>query len=208
MGVMSKEKSAPAIKALRMGVGAIALFSLAACGSSGGTTGSTLSNLFFFNSTTPPPESKTVSPDDEVDCPRVEIFEGGAALRAFGGAVGDANALRNQISIAQVARECTPTGGGGLTIKVGVEGRALIGPVGAPGTFTAPLNILIKRGETVVARRTRTVSVTVPAGDTQGSFVVVEEGIAVPAGSGDLGIEVGLGAGGGKPETPQRRKRR
>jgi hypothetical protein len=194
-------------RAARRGAGLVAVVGLAGCGSSGGTTGSTLSNLFFFNSTTPPP-ARTAAAEDEVDCPTVDIFEGGAALRAFG-ASGDSNSLRQQISIAQLARECTPTGGGGLTLKVGVEGRALIGPAGAPGTFTAPLNVIVKRGETVVARRTRTVSVTVPPGETQGSFVVVEEDIAVPPGSGELAVEVGLGGTGERrAEKPQRTRRR
>src|SRR4249919_586323 len=123
---MGNERPVPMKKILQMGVGLVALFGLSACGSSGSATGSTLSNLFFFNSTTPPPESKAASAEDEIDCPRVEISEGGAALRAFGGSA-DPNSLRQQISISQVARECTATGGGSLTVKVGVEGRALIG---------------------------------------------------------------------------------
>ena len=205
---MGKERPAPMNKILQMGVGLVALCGLAGCGSSGSATGSTLSNSVLLQQHDTAPRKQAASAEDEIDCPRVDIFEGGAALRAFGGSA-DPNSLRQQISISQVARECTATGGGGLSVKVGVEGRALIGPAGAPGTFTAPLNVLIKRGETVVARRTRTVSVTVPAGDTQGSFAVVEEGIAVPAGTGELGIEVGLGGtGAGKPEGKQRRKRR
>ncbi len=191
-----------------LAVAAVAL-ATAACGSSGGSTGSTVSNLFFFNSTTPPPLPGPDKSPDDIDCPRIDIFEGGAALRGFtSGQVGNSNEVRSQISIGQTARECTLAPGGGLTLKVGVEGRALVGPAGAPGTFTAPLTVFVKSGENVVARRTRTISVTVPPGDTQATFVAVEDGIAVPAGSANLSIEVGLGNPGGAPQPSQRRARR
>lgn len=148
-------------------------------------------------------------PEDEVECPRVEVFEGGSAVRVFTtGTTGESSALRHQLAIADLARECAKGPGDSLLLKVGVEGRALVGPAGVPGTFTAPLSVIIKRGDTIVARRQRNVSVTVPSGQAQAPFVVVEDAIAVPAGKGTLVIEVGLGAGGGAvAEKPQRRKR-
>lgn len=159
-------------------------------------------------STAATPQAVPPDEEDEPFCPPVVVFEGGAALRAYagGGEAGEANALRHQISIANLARECANAPGGGLIVKVGVEGRALIGPVGGSGTFNAPLSILVKRGETIVARRSRNVAVTIPAGTAQGSFAVVEEGIAVPPGRGELSIEAGLGNVGA--EKPQRRQRR
>jgi hypothetical protein len=48
--------------------------------------------------------------------------------------------------------------------------------------------------------------VTIPAGDTQGSFVVVEENLVVPPGSGEFEIEVGLG-GAGPAQRPVGRGR-
>ncbi|MDJ1157848.1 hypothetical protein QNA08_06335 [Chelatococcus sp. SYSU_G07232] len=135
------------------------------------------------------------------DCPIVDVFEGGSAIR-----VGEGASLRHQISIANTARECASVPGGGYTVKVGVEGRALLGPTGSPGTFTAPVRIALKSGDRVIASRSRTVSVTIPAGQTQGSFVVVEEGLMVPPGQSDVTVEVGLGRG-PAGEAPRRQRR-
>ena len=55
------------------------------------------------------------------------------------------------------------------------------------------------------ANRIRRIPVTVPAGESQGAFVTVEEGILVPPGTGDFDIEVGLGGGAG--EKPAKRQR-
>lgn len=146
--------------------------------------------------------------EEEPYCPTVDVFEGGAALRAYsGGATGEAGSLRHQISIANLARECRNAPGGGLVVKVGIEGRALVGPVGSSGTFSAPLIILVKRGEAVVARRARNVSVTIPAGQTRASFTVIEEDIAVPPGKGELSILTGLGAAGATEPREGRQRR-
>jgi hypothetical protein len=69
---------------------------------------------------------------------------------------------------------------------------------------------VIKRGERVFTSRTQRVSVSVPAGDTQASFVTVQDGLVVPPNAGEYEIDVGLigGSGAGeKPERPARRKR-
>ncbi|HEX8666433.1 MAG TPA: hypothetical protein VF744_20635 [Beijerinckiaceae bacterium] len=169
--------------------------------------GDTLSNLFKFGGTTEPKEAPRGAGD--AYCPTVGVIEGGAALRAYtGGKVGEPSALRHQIAIGQLARECVEQPDGSILIKVGVEGRALLGPAGQPGRFDAPVTFVVKRGERVFASRTQRVSVAVPAGDTQASFVTVQDGLVVPPGVGEYEIDVGLGAGAGeKPERPARRKR-
>jgi hypothetical protein len=146
--------------------------------------------------------------DNFVDC-RTEIINGAAALRVYAGSTSDSGALRHQISIAEMASECTRMPQGGIVARVGVAGRALLGPAGAAGTFTAPVTLLIKRGETVVARRQRTVSVAIPASGQQAAFSFVEEGIPVPAGDGDLSIEAGIGnMPGGTAEKQHAKKKR
>ena len=88
------------------------------------------------------------------DCPRVDVTEGGAALRTYaGGRTGSPEALRSQLTISNVARECIGRPDGTIVVKVGVEGRALIGPAGAPGRFDAPIHVVVKRGERVFANR-------------------------------------------------------
>jgi len=170
--------------------------------------GETLSNLFKFGGTTVPPAAPRAT--DEVYCPWVGVIEGGAAMRAYaGGRVGDPAALRHQISVGQLARECVEQPDGSILVKVGVEARALLGPSGSAGRFDVPVTFTIKRGERVLSSKTQRVSVAIPQGETAGSAVVVQDGLVVPPRMSDYDIDVGLVAGaGGKPERAARRDRR
>jgi hypothetical protein len=166
--------------------------------------GDSLKNLFIYGSPSAPPPSP--QKPDEIECPKVTIADGGAALRAYGGRTGAPEALRHQISIVDVARECLVQADGTIVVRVGVEGRALIGPAGGAGRFDAPVRIVVKSGDRVLAARAQRAAVTVPAGQMQASFVVVEDRIVVPPGT-DFEIEVGLG-GPMPAERPSRGARR
>ena len=147
----------------------------------------------FLGGASPPPATSEATP--EVDCPTVTIMDGGAALRSYaGGRTGSPEALRNQLSIVNVARECIGRPDGSIVVKVGVEGQALIGPAGSAGQFDTPVRFVIKRGDKVLANRARRASIAVPQGQMSGSFVVVEDGLTVPPNTGEFDIEVGLGA--------------
>jgi hypothetical protein len=192
---------------------------LAGCGSSSSSSSGPsafqkFGNVVMFQSTTPPapsersltagPAGQSLADEEEtLVCPEVIISDGGAAIRAQSGP--DSSSLRHQISITNVARECTATGGGGFRLKVGAEGRILIGPAGSPGTYGATLTTQVLRGTTVVARRASRVGGTIPSGQGGVDFVHVEEGIVVPAGRGDVEIIVGLSAGGATPARARRR---
>jgi hypothetical protein len=192
----------------RFGVAALCAAGLALAGPAAAQgIGDTLSNLFKFGGTTVPKEAPRQT--DDAYCPSVGLIEGSAAVRAYNnGRVGDPAALRHQISLNQFARECLEQPDGSIVVKVGVEGRVLLGPTGAAGRFDAPLTFLIKRGDQVLATRTQKVSIAVPAGDTQASFVTVQDGLVVPPKSGEYEIDVGLVAGSGaKPERAAKRKR-
>jgi hypothetical protein len=184
---------------------------LAACGSSSSSSGQpstlqTLGNVVMFQSTTPPPADQL--PKDEEDtfvCPEVIIAEGGAAIRVQGGQ--DSGSLRNQISILNFARECTsPTPAGGFNLKVGVEGRVLLGPAGSPGSYYGTLTTQVLRGSTVVARRAARVGGAVAAGQGGTDFSHVEDGIVVPPGRGDIEIIISLSPGGGAAPARSRRR--
>lgn len=163
--------------------------------------GRTLRNL--FNPSQPQLPDAQNAPGEEPDdfvCPRVEVLDGTAALRAYTGAQASGT-LRHQISIANVARECQVSGNT-VTVKIGVEGRVLLGPAGAAGTFTAPVRFVVKTGDRVLASRVQRVSVTVRAGETGASFVVVEPGLTVA--KGDIDILVGLDGASGEPRRARR----
>ncbi len=155
--------------------------------------GSVLGNLFMYGGTTVPPAAPRVVED--IDCPSVDVSD--AAIRSYaGGRQGQYEALRHQISIANVARECAVQDDGSIRVRVGVQGRVLIGPAGGSGgRFDAPVSVVVRSGSQVFASRTRRAAVSVPSGDTGGDFTVVEDGITIPASVGEnFEILVGLGA--------------
>jgi hypothetical protein len=183
---------------------------LAGCGSSSSSSGQpstmqTLGNVLMFQSTTPPPADQlpTDEQEEQLICPEVIIADGGAAIRAQSGQ--DSGSLRHQISILNVARECTPTGNGSFRLKVGVEGRVLLGPAGGAGNYGATLTTTVTRGTTQIARRAARVGGTVASGQGGTDFSHVEDGIMVPAGRGDVEIIVGLGGGAATPARSRRR---
>lgn len=176
----------------------------ATIGSAAAEEGNFLTNMFKYGGTTVPPSQ----PQDlgEVYCPPVDVPEGGAALRSFGGKGGDNASLRNQITLGRIARECNRLQDGSITVKVGVAGQVLLGPAGAPGRFEAPLQIAIKYGDKVVVSRSKRIAVAVAPGEAQGLFTVVEDGLIVPlAMTGEYDISVSLG---GTPARPAPRKRK
>ena len=179
---------------------------LAGCGSgSSSSAGNTALNVFMFQSTTPPPADQLPkdSEEDPLICPDVIISDGGAAIRAQAGQ--DSSGLRYQISIANVARQCEATGNGTFRLKVGVEGRVLLGPAGSPGSYGGTLTTTVMRGTSTIGKRSARVGATIPSGQSGADFTHVEEGIMVPAGKGDIEIFVGLGGGGAA--APARRRR-
>jgi hypothetical protein len=179
----------------KVALAALSLVALAGCGTSGG--GASVGEMFLFAGSTVPEEAPP--PVDNVYCPTVGVIEGGAAIQSYaGGRVGESSALRNQIALGRLARECAGQPDGSTLVKVGVEGRALLGAGAGTGggRFDVPVRIVVKRGSAVLANRVSRASVTVPAGETRSSFIVVEEGILVPpSASRDFEIEVGLGGG-------------
>jgi hypothetical protein len=179
----------------KMALAAFGIAALAGCGTSSGGSGASVSEMFLFAGTSVPPEAPRGTVD--VYCPTVGVIEGGTAIQAYsGGRVGDAAALRNQIALGRLARECAGQPDGSTLVKVGVEGRALLGAGAgsAGGRFDVPVRIVVKQGSTILANRALRTSVTVPAGQSHGSFALVEDGFVVPPGAAqDFEIEVGLG---------------
>jgi hypothetical protein len=112
------------------------------------------------------------------DCPTIEI-RSGASTYAVGpqGENPSAINLRFQATIARTARECSVSGGN-MTMKVGIQGRIILGPAGAPGQFEVPLRLaLVKEGiePKTVWTKLYQVAVMVPPGQTNVPFVHVEE---------------------------------
>lgn len=145
--------------------------------------GSRFANL--FSSAKPgvtQPASPTPSAPD-VECPGVDIRTGASTLEVAAKTdqptAGD---LRYQLSFGQTARECLVQAGT-MSIKVGVQGRIILGPMGSPGKIDVPLRYAVVREgpePRTIATKFKRVSVIVAPDQTHVQFVDVEEGLSFP----------------------------
>jgi hypothetical protein len=147
------------------------------------------------------------------DCPGIEIRPGASTYSVGAGPGGGVTptTLRYQAVIANTARECAVQGGT-MTIKVGVQGRIILGPAGGPGVLDIPMRIaLVKDGaerKTVWTKLYR-VAVSIPPGQTNVPFVHIEENMLFPLpGTAELDayvIYIGYDPAGSNP-TPGKKR--
>src|SRR5215472_12907938 len=83
----------------------------------------------------------------DIDCPGVEIRQGASTFQQSAPDNGSAAlSLRYQANFVRSARSCVLRGGN-VALKVGVEGRLILGPAGSPGTYTLPVRLaVVKEG--------------------------------------------------------------
>jgi hypothetical protein len=153
---------------------------------SGAKSGSSFSdrmNAFFFGPRAQPGEGTLAQAQPDVDCPPVDIRTG-ASTYSVGDKGGEPTptTLRYQATIAQTARECAVLGAA-MTIKVGIQGRIILGPTGGPGQIEVPIRVaLVQEGvepKTIWTKFYR-VPVTIAPGQTNVPFVHVEEDMTFP----------------------------
>jgi hypothetical protein len=121
-------------------------------------------------------------PQQDMDCPQVTIRAGAStyAIAAPGKqAVG--NDVRYQATIVKLARECTKNGGE-ITARIGIQGRVIAGPSGAPPTIEVPLRVAVVEGgigEKVIA--TKAFKTTVTMGEDESvPFTLVADDLVYP----------------------------
>jgi hypothetical protein len=166
-----------------LAVAVLGFSALAGCGGAPGEGGFGVGDALLLAGTSVPPPAPAQL--DEVYCPPVTVFDGGAAIQARG----------SQVALGRLARECVGQPDGSTLVKVGIQGRTLVGPGGGAGRFDVPVQIVVKDGSTVLANRARRAAVAIPAGGTQASFTLVEGNIVVPANAANtFDILVGLGS--------------
>ena len=172
--------------ALALAVSTLAL--LSGCG------GTTINNPF---STAPPPQEdlptlsdrfdqlfggrgkvSEVAPDGtEVDCPVVKIRAGASTYGvAPPGKQPIASELNYQATITRTARDCRRTTTGQITARIGVQGRVIAGPAGAPATVEVPLRVaVVQAGVNERVLMTKVYRTTVSMTEGGGAFSVVGE---------------------------------
>lgn len=138
-------------------------------------------------------------------CPRVEVRDGSNIWRQGGEGPTD---LRYQATITDLARECR-IDGQTMTIRVGIEGRVLVGPKGDGGRIALPVRIAVTKGlSTPVWTRLYQVPIDIPAGSPNVAFTQVEDQVQFPLPEpGDLAtyiVFVGFDQQAAAPERPRR----
>ncbi len=159
----------------------LSAFALSGCSTAPGSSdpGDTLGNLFAFNSVSAPPvPNKAVI--SKVNCPVVDVFEGAAAQRVYAGGQSSSN-VRYQFSMGDLARECSVENNK-IVIKVGVEGKVLLGPAGAPSSFTVPIKVAVRTeaDQKIIQSKSYRVQASIPQGQSQSAFALVADPIIVP----------------------------
>jgi hypothetical protein len=132
----------------------------------------------------PKPQTSPTALAFNYECPEVTVRPGASTL-AVNANDADASAtmsLRYQATVSQTARECDALAGGAALIKVGVQGRVILGPAGGPGVLNVPLRYaLVKEGvepRTIWTRLYR-FNVDIPPGQGSVAFTHVEEDMTI-----------------------------
>lgn len=119
------------------------------------------------------------------DCPQVTIRAGASTYAvAAPGKQPIGNDVRFEATITKLARDCTKTGGD-ITARIGIQGRVIVGPSGAPPSVEVPLRIAVVQGgvgEKVIA--TKAYRTTVNVGEEESvpfSFVADDLVYPVPS---------------------------
>jgi hypothetical protein len=132
----------------------------------------------------PPPAEQ-----NDVTCPTVSIRPG-ASTFAVGLADKPASGsdLRYQATITRTARDCT-LGGGQVTARIGIQGRVIAGPAGAPAAVDVPLRVaVVQDGVTPKTIFTKAYQTNVAMStDSSVVFSLVAEDVVYPVPAGNAG---------------------
>ena len=203
-----------AIASAVSGCGGGSMFSTSSDSSS--SIGSRFSQLFGSGSDSKaqlvgtPPNAAAGGTEDP-SCPDVTVREG-TATYAVGmpGKPATAGDLRFQGTIVRYARDCTRVAGQ-VNARIGVEGRVIVGPAGAPPSVDLPIRIaLVQEGVQPKTIVTKLYNTPVELGDrTNSPFSFVAEDLSYPVpppGVADAYVfYIGFDPNGAKPERPPRK---
>ena len=172
--------------------GAAALIAAACSGPSAGPTSPTAASATtgggftermsstLFGAPAGPSQNSTGT--DNLECPTIDVRQGASTITIYGPGEPSATNVRYQATVGRLARECAKVGGN-INMKVGLQGRIILGPAGGPGRLDVPIRFaLVHEGpepKTIWTKLYR-VGVDVPAGQPNVPFVHVEENMTFP----------------------------
>jgi hypothetical protein len=145
----------------------------------------------------------------DFECPSVQVRQGASTLTASTNpAEPTALNLKYQVTVSTTARECRMGPNNTVLLKVGMQGRVILGPEGgSPASVDVPLRFAVVREgmeSKVITTKLDRVPVAMPPGETNVLFSHVSEGLdfALPRG-GDVDnyvIYIGFDAAAAQPE--------
>jgi hypothetical protein len=145
----------------------------------------------FFSGSSASSPQQVAGVQEVLDCPLIDIRQGASTLTigpsgttAGGDSTNNgAMAVKYQGTFVRAARECTAVAGQ-LVMKVGVQGRIIVGPAGGPGQVDVPLRIAIvdetPAGTKPIVTKFIRIPVTVASATDNPTFTHVEEGMSFP----------------------------
>jgi hypothetical protein len=121
-------------------------------------------------------------PQQDMDCPQVAIRAGASTYAvAAPGKQAVGNDVRYQATIVKMARECIKNGSE-IIARIGIQGRVIAGPSGAPPSIEVPLRVAVVQGgigEKVIA--TKAFKTTVTMGEDESvPFTLVADDLVYP----------------------------
>jgi hypothetical protein len=167
--------------------------------------------LFGGNSDEPPAAAAPGAPQQEyngdLSCPPVTVRAGASTYAvAAPGKQPVGNDLRFQATITKMARECS-INAGVITARIGIQGRVIAGPAGAPSSIPVPIRVAVVQGgvsEKTIATKAYQTTVNMESGSEP--FTLVAEELSYPAPPGALGdsyiFYIGFDPQSLKPERP------
>lgn len=124
-----------------------------------------------------------VGAQSDVNCPPIEIRQGASTLAIGPSGENTTMSLKYQGSFVRVARDCS-VAGSDMVIKVGVQGRIVVGPAGGPGEVQIPVRIAVVEeapgGFKPIMTKLVRIPVTVAPGQGNVVFSHIEQGMSFP----------------------------
>ena len=141
--MLRKPGSHPLAKSVLALFCALALFSALNAPAAAQSLSDRFKSLFGGKSA---PAPQPADGEDDMDCPSVTVRSGAATyVVALPGKAAVGNDVRYQASISRMARECIRSGGE-IKVRIGIQGRVVTGPAGAPPTVQVPLRVAVVQG--------------------------------------------------------------
>lgn len=176
--------------------------------------GDRFKSLFGGKSEEPVQGAPQPAPEAQSDltCPPVSIRAGASTYAvAAPGKQPAGNDLRYQATITRTARDCT-LNGGNVTARIGILGRVIAGPAGAPSSVEIPLRVAVVQSgiqEKTIATKVYRTTVSMSA-ESSVPFSLVAEDMVYPVPSGETAdsyiFYIGFDPQALKPASPARKK--